>query len=131
MRAEGYIRGIKSDIDLDSIGGGFYLQKTAAAAFNRMFEVANKSGFVLRPNYAFRNMTQQKLLWARKQAGELTQAVAKPGFSTHQSGLSVDLQVASAPGLLDWLKANAAQFGFVNDVASEPWHWTYKPGLVN
>src|SRR5699024_10606009 len=34
------------------------------------------------------------------------------------------------PGAIQaWLKSNAGRFGWVNDVPSEPWHWSYlNPG---
>jgi hypothetical protein len=40
-----------------------------------------------------------------------------------------DLQPARASltePALTWLRDNAATYGFVNDVPSEPWQWTYK-----
>ena len=61
--------------------------------------------------------------WAKK-AGR--PATASPGHSNHGNGLAVDIH----PGPIQaWLKGNAARFGWVNDVPSEPWHWSYlNPG---
>jgi len=28
---------------------------------------------------------------------------------------------------LAWMRDNAWQYGFVEDVPREPWHWTYRP----
>lgn len=48
---------------------------------------------------------------------------AQPGRSNHGLGISVDIH----PGAIHtWMKRNAARFGWVNDVPSEPWHWSYK-----
>ena len=48
---------------------------------------------------------------------------ATPGTSNHGLGISIDI----APTAIQaWLKRNAARFGWVNDVPSEPWHWSYK-----
>lgn len=61
--------------------------------------------------------------WAKKAGRPLT---ASPGHSNHGNGLAVDIH----PGPIQtWLKANAGRFGWVNDVPSEPWHWSYlNPG---
>lgn len=51
---------------------------------------------------------------------------ASPGHSSHGYGISID--IVPAP-IQTWLRANASRFGWVNDVPSEAWHWTYKnPG---
>ena len=48
---------------------------------------------------------------------------ATPGTSNHGEGISIDVH----PGAIQkWLKRNAGRFGWVNDVPSEPWHWSYK-----
>ena len=48
---------------------------------------------------------------------------AQPGTSNHGLGISVDLH----PGPIQaWMRKNARRFGWVNDVSSEPWHWSYK-----
>jgi len=31
------------------------------------------------------------------------------------------------PATLHWLRAHAGTYGFVNDVPSEAWHWTWRP----
>ena len=61
--------------------------------------------------------------WAKKAGRPLT---ASPGYSNHGNGVAVDIH----PGPIQtWLKSNAARFGWVNDVPSEPWHWSYlNPG---
>ena len=61
--------------------------------------------------------------WAKKPGHPLT---ASPGYSNHGNGLAVDIH----PGAIQsWLKSNAGRFGWVNDVPSEPWHWSYlNPG---
>jgi len=48
--------------------------------------------------------------------------IAKPGYSNHEGGRSVNLNTDTKT--LNWLKANAAKYGFKNDVSFEPWHWT-------
>ena len=61
--------------------------------------------------------------WAKKPGRPLT---ASPGYSNHGNGLAVDIHPAA---IQSWLKGNASRFGWVNDVPSEPWHWSYlNPG---
>jgi peptidoglycan hydrolase-like protein with peptidoglycan-binding domain len=72
--------------------------------------------------------------------------IAAPGYSNHQGGIAIDFwQVRRkgheirnssrdaararwrATGFYDWLRANAASFGF-QPIATEEWHWEYRPG---
>lgn len=65
---------------------------------------------------------------------------ATPGTSNHGWGLAVDIGIwpgdagpktkvqgiGSYKGVvLAWLRANAADFGFFENVKSEPWHWEF------
>lgn len=99
---------------------------------------AARDGIDLMLNSAWRSMAQQMreydLRQAALRAGKKYKLVANPGWSTHQSGCSADLNRAHddhtndgvANGDTDrWLQKNAATYGFYNDVRSEPWHWTH------
>ena len=62
-------------------------------------------------------------------ASQCSPPTARPGQSMHEQGLAVDfthngrlIQSRSSEGF-QWLKANAASFGFYN-LPSEPWHWS-------
>lgn len=53
---------------------------------------------------------------------------ARPGASQHERGLAIDFQVGGSTlsrgsAGFQWLKANAAQYGFYN-LPSEAWHWS-------
>jgi LAS superfamily LD-carboxypeptidase LdcB len=58
--------------------------------------------------------------------------VARPGFSNHQNGVAVDIQVNSSTSspVYVWLKMNAKAYGFINTGASfkppEFWHWEFR-----
>ncbi len=56
-------------------------------------------------------------------------SAARPGWSTHQAGTTVDLDTRDRLGNLKpayyWLVKNAARFGFYNTVKSELWHYEY------
>lgn len=117
------------------IGGGFYLRQDAAESFGRLKSVADTSEVTLQIDSAFRFMADQQALWARHQPGGdmANQAVARPGYSNHQSGIAIDIAVQSSnqsPTYL-WLSINAPQFGFYNVGSTfnppEWWHWEYNP----
>lgn len=53
---------------------------------------------------------------------------ARPGFSNHQMGLAIDFTsgggtIRSGSAAFNWLKGNAATYGFKN-LPSESWHWS-------
>jgi LAS superfamily LD-carboxypeptidase LdcB len=53
---------------------------------------------------------------------------APPGTSQHEQGLAVDFTIGGrtisrGSAAFNWLKANAAGFGFYN-LPAEPWHWS-------
>ncbi len=63
--------------------------------------------------------------------------VAAPGYSNHQDGLALDLGTGRVGGSLGrlrtgawfhtWLTENAARRFHFQPLASEAWHWTYRP----
>ncbi len=108
------------------VGNGEYLQKNAAIAYKKMIAAAKRAGIPLSSTSGFRTMAEQQRLWV--QFGMDPNRVARPGFSNHQQGLSMDIGGVGGFGTraFNWLRANAGRFGFVNDVAGEFWHWTYK-----
>ena len=72
--------------------------------------------------------------------------IAAPGYSNHQGGIAIDFHQARTKGheisnayegqtrwrstwFFDWLKTNAAHFGFT-PYTKEAWHWEYKPSLA-
>ncbi|SPT37649.1 D-alanyl-D-alanine carboxypeptidase [Achromobacter denitrificans] len=95
-----------------------------------MVDKAASSGVTITINSGFRSYPEQKMLWDgfNKHLPGFNLA-AKPGRSNHQSGKAIDIAVAGADGneVYEWLKANAAGFGFVRTVMSEQWHWEYDP----
>lgn len=53
---------------------------------------------------------------------------AKPGTSMHEKGLAIDFTcgggtLKSGSACFNWLKINAANYGFIN-YPVEPWHWS-------
>lgn len=112
------------------IGDGFFLEATAARAFNALNDVMTQHGLPLAVNSAFRDYEAQERLYQRYVAG-IGNLAARPGYSNHQQGLSVDIaQIGTDRNSARYrfLQEVGEAFGFYNDVASEPWHWTYKGG---
>lgn len=56
----------------------------------------------------------------RLRSGQAVAAV--PGTSNHGLGLSVDIH---STAIQRWLRANGRRFGFIAEVRSEAWHWSY------
>lgn len=123
----GYVNGTARRIQISSIGNGKLLRTDAAAAFNRMKAAARRAGVTLTPVSGFRSMAQQKALYAAYRAGRGNLA-ARPGYSNHQGGISVDVATGGSysSAAYKWLARHGRQYGFVNDVRGEPWHWTYR-----
>lgn len=116
----GYRNGKSFSATVYDVGQGEYLQKDAAQAMMKMKAAAQKAGIALTFNSGFRSNAEQQALWRRYGAGR----AAQPGYSNHQQGLSMDINVVDGK-ILSWLRKNAGTYGFVNDVGHEPWHWTY------
>jgi hypothetical protein len=110
---------------LGPVGEGETMTKAAASRFRRMDAAARAAGLDLRVNSGYRTYAEQARLYDAYVHGHGNLA-AKPGTSTHGLGLSADIDVRD-PHTLAWLRAHAATYGFVNDVPSESWHWTYRP----
>lgn len=63
--------------------------------------------------------------WWLKDRGTVAMA---PGTSRHGLGLAVDLHRPGHPPRMEWLKTNAARFGWRWTVPSEAWHIEYVTG---
>lgn len=117
------------------------LRKEASDAVVAMFAAArSEAGLSLASNSAYRSYEAQQNVYVGDD--ELT---ARPGFSEHQTGLSIDIGPESGTCVLDvcfadtpegqWLRDNAHRFGFllrypadkqaVTGYQFEPWHFRY------
>lgn len=126
-----------------------YMRKEAAAALETLFGQAKQQGIELFAVSGFRSYEYQQSVFSREveSSGEeqAKQAVALPGQSEHQTGLTMDISSRSVN--LDitakfgdtkegqWVKENAYKSGFIirypKDKTSitkyeyEPWHLRY------
>ena len=93
-----------------------------------MHAAAASQGVTLRVISGWRSYASQAALYRSKGAYNSQTnptGAAAPGTSNHERGRSVDLDV-NDPVTAQWLRTNAAGFGFVNDVSTEGWHWTFQ-----
>lgn len=126
-----------------------YLRKEASDALEKMFGDAANNGFHLFAVSGYRSYDRQQQVFNAEvsRVGEelAVQAVAVPGFSEHQTGLSMDISSESAGFALSeqfgetaegkWLHENAHRFGFILRYPSgkegitgyqyESWHFRY------
>lgn len=126
-----------------------YLRKEAADALEKMFADAASNGIQLFAISGYRSYDRQQEVFnaevSRVGEEQAIQAVAVPGFSEHQTGLSMDISSKSAGFALSeqfgktaegkWLKENAHRFGFIlrypkgkeniTDYQYESWHYRY------
>ena len=105
-------------------GSRHRLWAPAASGFERLRAAAQADGVTVRITDSYRSYEGQVDVAARKGLYSQGGLAATPGTSNHGWGLSVDLDLN--PAAQAWMRANAGRFGFAEDVAREPWHWTYQ-----
>lgn len=134
--------------ELEVLGRGYgsgSLRPEAAQAFRSMADGARADGVSLRSVSAYRSYNTQKNTYNRY-LRQYRQAVvdnfsARPGHSEHQTGLALDINVASSSAHFErtpafaWLKEHCAEYGFIlrydqgkEDITGyrfEPWHYRY------
>ena len=110
---------------LASIGDGHSLHAPAAQAFRQLEASAQLAGIDLDVVSSYRDLSTQQRLAQEKGLYSQGGLAATPGTSNHGWGMAVDLTLDNRAQ--EWMRANAHQFGFVEDVPREPWHWTYRP----
>lgn len=126
------------------------LRKEAADAVVAMFAAASsEAGLSLASNSAYRSYQSQVSVYNQEVAANGQAAAdlstARPGYSEHQTGLTMDIGAESGHCSLStcfadtpegkWLAANAYRFGFllrypadkvaVTGFEFEPWHYRY------
>lgn len=140
-----YIRGIlvvNKSLPLPSWFGSGLTPETTNA-FERMRATAASSGLRLSIVSGFRSYSTQRAVYggyvSREGVAGADRHSARPGFSEHQSGLTIDVNSVSASFASTpegrWVAANAHRFGFIvrypqgkesiTGYIYEPWHLRY------
>lgn len=108
---------------------GHRLYGPAAASWDAIVDAAAADGIDLRITDSYRSYEQQVDLAARKGLYSQGGLAATPGTSNHGWGLAVDADVRD-PEVLAWLRRHGPDFGWVEAVPREPWHWEFRPHQV-
>lgn len=123
---EAYGNGRIPPAALAPIGQGDHrLWAPASGAFQDLQAAAAREGVAITVTDSYRPFDRQVELAERKGLYSQGGLAARPGTSNHGWGRSLDVDTGG--GTREWLSANAARFGFHDDVPGEPWHWTYRP----
>ncbi len=123
---------------------GMKASKLAINAFIKMYKAAKKDGYGIVINSAYRSYQDQVELTQmyRDLYGDnyVTNYVAFPGYSEHQTGLCFDIGSTTTNVFINskeyqWMQDNAYKYGFIlrfpkqyEDVTgfrAEPWHYRY------
>ena len=111
---------------LQTIGHGNHrLWAPAATAFRQMEAAAARDGVHIGVTDSYRSYDNQVDLAQRKGLYSQGGLAARPGTSDHGWGRSLDLDLDSRAQT--WLRGHGSQYGFAENVAREPWHWTFSP----
>jgi zinc D-Ala-D-Ala carboxypeptidase len=111
---------------LEKVGDtGHKLWSPAAESLTRLMADARKDGVHIGITDSYRSYTEQVDLARRKGLYSQGGLAAKPGTSEHGWGMAADLDLNGKA--LSWMKQHGAEYGFVNNVPRESWHWAYKP----
>lgn len=133
---------------LEALGadyGGGSLRPEAAQAFRAMADAAKEEGVSLRSVSAYRSYQTQQSTYGGYLRGASQAYVdtfsARAGHSEHQTGLAVDINVATRRAGFEntpafaWLKEHCAEYGFIlrygegkEEITGyhfEPWHYRY------
>lgn len=128
-------------------GGAKKIRSEVYEAFKEMWAAANAEGIYLIIISAYRDYDSQVSVYKdyedRKGKAYADRIAARPGFSEHQAGLSLDIyskdntnsQTFKNSKAYAWLSENAHKFGFIlrypegkskiTGADFEPWHYRY------
>jgi D-alanyl-D-alanine carboxypeptidase len=111
---------------LSAVGStGHRLWAPAASSLTQLMADAAKDGVKIGITDSYRPYDEQVDLAHRKGLYSQGGLAAKPGTSEHGWGMAADLDLDGKA--LSWMRQHAGQYGFVNNVSRESWHWAYKP----
>lgn len=134
----------------ESASENIYMRPEAAAALEALFAGAAEDGLTLYATSGYRSYSTQKAIFERKldrmSEKQANLSVAKPGYSEHQTGLTMDIEgeTTKGTGLTEafgespegiWAAEHCAEYGFIirypkdktkiTGYIYEPWHLRY------
>lgn len=123
-------------------GGWVRVASNASGNWVALLRAADKANITLRASSSFRSNSYQAYLYNCDQTNKCNGGndAAEPGYSNHQSGEAVDIDIVPGDGndppltkclsnpkaypVYDWLSKNAYKYKRYARVASECWHWS-------
>ena len=97
----------------------------AAEHLNELMADAKKAGVFISVTDGYRNYDSQVRVADQKGLYSQGGLAAAPGTSEHGWGLAVDLGLDATSQA--WMRQHAKEYGFVENVPREPWHWEFAP----
>lgn len=97
----------------------------AARSFEAMRAAAAADGVTIGVTDSYRSYDAQVDVAARKGLYNQGGLAAVPGTSRHGWGMALDLDLNSTAQA--WMREHGGQYGFVENVPRESWHWEYVP----
>jgi LAS superfamily LD-carboxypeptidase LdcB len=111
---------------LEKVGNtGHKLWAPAAESLNTMIADAKKDGVKIGISDSYRSYAEQVDVARRKGLYSQGGLAAKPGTSEHGWGMAADLDLNNKAQA--WMRVHGKEYGFVENVPREPWHWAYQP----
>ena len=106
-------------------GSDHRLWTPAARSFEALRAAAERDGVSIKITDSYRSFESQVDVARRKGLYNQGGLAAVPGTSKHGWGMALDLGLDAKAQ--SWMREHAGEYGFVEDVPREPWHWGYKP----
>lgn len=122
----GYGNGRIPSSELSPIDGTSHrMWPPAARSFEAMRSAAAADGVTIGITDSYRSYDAQVDVAARKGLYSQGGLAAVPGTSRHGWGMALDLDLDTAAQA--WMREHGGQYGFVENVPRESWHWEYVP----
>lgn len=121
----GFYQGTPRTIYVAYLGSKTPVEIRTAVAFHRMQQQAESDGIRIGINSGFRTMEEQEDEY-RTYCFARGNLAGRPGYSRHQAGSALDLDV-HGQGAYSWLVRHGAAYGFYRTVPGERWHWEFWP----
>ncbi len=122
----GYGNGRIPPAELSPIDGTSHrMWPPAARSFEAMRSAAAADGVTIGITDSYRAYDAQVDVAARKGLYAQGGLAAVPGTSRHGWGMALDLDLDTAAQT--WMREHGSQYGFVENVPRESWHWEYVP----
>ncbi len=97
----------------------------AAEHLNTMIAAAKAQGVTIGVTDGYRSYESQVRVASEKGLYSQGGLAAKPGTSEHGWGLAADLKLDATAQA--WMRQHGSEYGFVENVPREPWHWEFVP----